>query len=205
VLDRSEYPNLFDPGRTAVIEDEPSSDARAGIQPPGLAHQPVGAARISSVAGRVARGRVRRLLRYTPATILLVVLLTHPAGCGRSTATTVGARRVAAASSTTTPRATRRPAERPQVARRPVVRPERRPPPVGRRSNPPLGSALRRSQAVPAASGASVAVAAADVAVPASPPARVVTTAAAPSNTTTQAAPASAPAHEGGGEFGFER
>jgi hypothetical protein len=208
VLDRSEYPNLFAPDRTAVVEDEPSADAGAGIPRPGPADQPAGAVRTSLVAGRVAmRGRARWLLRYTPAVIVLVVLLTHPAGCGRSTATTAraGARRVAAAVSTTAPRARRRPIERPKVPLRPVARPAYRPPAVRRRSRPPLGYPLRRPHSMPATPAPSKAVAAvaSGVAAPASAPARVLPAAPAPSYTTAQAAPA--PVHEGGREFGFER
>jgi hypothetical protein len=207
VLDRSEYPNLFDRDCTAILDDEPGSDTGEPVQPPlGLAHQPTDPARAWPVADRVApRGRVRRLLRYTPATLLVVVLLTHPLGCGQSKVARAGKRGATSASSTT-PRAAWKQAERPQVTQRPVVSPAHRPFAVKRRGSSPLsGYTLRRQQTMPATPTLSVAVHVAQTAVPAAPSARVLPTATAPAPSYTTPQPVPAAAHESGREFGFER
>jgi hypothetical protein len=200
VLDRNEYPNLFDPDRTAVVCNEPNSDAGEPVQPLfGLADRPVDPARIRSVVGRVApRGRVRGLLRYTPVTVLLIVLLTHQVGCSRNTAITAGTRGIATVSSTTPP-VMWRPAERPQAARRPGAHAAHRLVAVKRySSSTPSRYALRRPQAMPA-------MPALRRAASVSSPAHVLP-AAAPASSYTVPQPVLAAAREsGGGEFGFER
>lgn len=191
MLDRSEYPNLFDPDRPAVVEDEPRlADTGEPTQPqPHRAGLRVSRLRTPSLARPFALrgGGARRLLRFAPVAILLALLLTRPAGCGRSTVTTRVTRGVTAATSLA-PRVTaaRLPARRSHAAPRLATHASHRPP-------------VRRLTGT--ASPAPRAPAPAQAASPAPAPARVPPAAPAPSDPT----PSAAAPRETGGEFGFER
>jgi hypothetical protein len=193
VLDRSEYPNLFDPDRPAVVGDEPQPDTGEPTQPQPLRVPPrVSRPCIPSLAGRVALPGVgvRRLLRFAPVAILLALLLMHPAGCGRSTVTTRATRGVTAATSLA-PRVTaaQMPARRSHAAPRLVTHAPHRPPAPVRR----LTVTASRAPRAPAS---------AQVASRAPAPARVLHATPAPSDPTP---PSVAAPREAGGEFGFER
>ncbi len=92
MLDRSEHQNLFDPDLPAAGDDEPQTDT----DPPAVTERRSRPARprverrlTAALARRFTLRRVeaRPFLRYSPVAILVVVLLTHPAGCGRTVKT----------------------------------------------------------------------------------------------------------------------
>ncbi len=99
MLDRSEHHNLFDPSRSAVVEDEPRPDAGEAPRPRSrrVPHR-MGALRGPSFAKLVLlRGAgAWRLLRFASIAVLLALLLAHAVGCGRSAATTKATRVVTA-------------------------------------------------------------------------------------------------------------
>lgn len=96
MLDRSEHQNLFDPDLPAASDDEPQTDTDpAATERPARPRPPRPRPRPRSRVVRpltaalarrftLRRARARPLLRYSPVAILVVVLLTHPAGCGRT-------------------------------------------------------------------------------------------------------------------------
>jgi len=98
MLDRSEHQNLFDPDLSAASDDEPQTDtdpaATERHSRPARPHPPRPRPRVerpltAALARRftLRRPEARPLLRYTPVAILVVFLLTHPAGCGRTVKT----------------------------------------------------------------------------------------------------------------------
>jgi hypothetical protein len=109
MLDRSEHQNLFDPDLPAAGDDEPQTDTdpAATERHPRPARprpsRPRSRSRVerpltAALARRftLRRARARPLLRYSPVAILVVLLLTHPAGCGRTVNTNEATRSIAA-------------------------------------------------------------------------------------------------------------
>ncbi len=195
MLDRSEHPNLFDPGRQAGIADEPRPDPGEPTQPqPRRAPLDVGRSRTPLLAGRVALGGagLRCLLLCAPVAVLLALLLTHEAGCGRSGRSTVTTEvtRVVAVATPPAPRTrtARVPAKHSRAAPRPVTHAPHRPPAPVRQ---PTITVPPTAQAPPPAR----------VAPPAPAPARVLPAAPAPSDPTS---PRTAALREASDEFGFE-
>jgi hypothetical protein len=198
MLDRSEHHNLFDPGRSAVVEDEPRPDAgEATRQRSRRVPHRMGALRGPSFVRRVVlRGAgAWRLLRFASVAVLFALLLAHAAGCGRSAATTKVTRVVTATHSPTLRaiaaqmpvRKTYLPPRLSYLAPRLVAHARKRTPvPVGRPTvtTAPAPQAQPPVQVMPA------------VPVPVRVPAVPV-----PSHTTPPPAPAS---REAGEQFGFE-
>ncbi len=96
MLDRTNNQNLFDPGRPDIAsEDEPQLELPLPHQPRAPRHpRPSGSGAQqdpstgglwgSLVANRLRDMRPRRLVRYAPAFICLLVLVSRPIGCGHS-------------------------------------------------------------------------------------------------------------------------
>lgn len=99
MLDRSPQQNLFDPYRLGVSPDdrsqgEPRQDPLTATvatgearvhEEPDLHGLPRVTSRRRTLTGRLRDRRTRRLIRYTPTTIIALVLLGHHAGCGQPT------------------------------------------------------------------------------------------------------------------------
>jgi hypothetical protein len=195
MLDRSEYPNLFDPDRAAAVDDEaqPDSGGEPARPQPRRAAPRVVRPYAPRLAGRVAvhgHGSRRHLVRFAPAVILLALVLVHPVGCGRSTVRPVVAHSVVPTTAAHTtvariPPRTARAALRRLVAHGPRRRAVRRLTVIAR-------SAPRTAAAVQVASSAPVSVRV-------RPVVRSVPSEPAPSS------PAGAVSRGAGGEFGFER
>jgi hypothetical protein len=107
MLDRSEHPNLFDPDLPAASAEEPQTDTDPAAterrprparprspRPRRRVERPLTAARARRFTLR--RAGARPFLRYSPVAILVVLLLTHPAGCGRTVNTNEATRSIAA-------------------------------------------------------------------------------------------------------------
>ena len=92
MLDRSEAPNLFAQDAPAehrtALADSPVADVRPGRAPrrKSPARVPLARSRIRAprAAALAQLGQLRTYRRYAPVAVLLLLLLTHPAGCGRS-------------------------------------------------------------------------------------------------------------------------
>jgi hypothetical protein len=100
MLDRSSQPNLFDPRRLGVAADEEDTPPPRAPEPPSPRRAPRrdylrgGVAAAKGLLGE--RLRDPRVRRYLPVAVLVLLVLTNPAGCGRSVTTTVVTRPPAA-------------------------------------------------------------------------------------------------------------
>ena len=208
MLDRRTQPNLFDPARVggAAVEEEHPRDPGDAEQPwPGIAARPdIRSARLGvRGAGTLLWGRVRDPLRrgrrYVPVAVLLLLVLTHPAGCGRSATTTQVTRTGLASSTLAVP-------ARALAARATSVRT-----PSARAAGIPTRRVSRSSQVRSRASSEPAALRAAAVVSPApsassTPPPSPPSTP--PATYTQLSSTGSEPARrqqESGAEFGFER
>jgi hypothetical protein len=100
MLDRSEHQNLFDPDLPAAPDDEPQTDTDpvAVTERRSRPGRPRVERRLTAALARrftLRRVEARPFLRYSPVAILVVLLLTHPAGCGRTVKTNEVTRSVA--------------------------------------------------------------------------------------------------------------
>lgn len=194
MLDRSEHQNLFDPDLPAATDDEPQTDTdpAATERHPRPARPRVERPLRAALARRftLRRAGARPLLRYSPVAILVVLLLTHPAGCGRTVKTNEVTRSIAA---------TAPPARIPPRTVSVATTPASVTPPRLHHTPPPHVPAARPAApraTAPAPAPMSSAVSAPPVA---SRPAAVAT----PTASYTPSPSARRP-QESGGEFGFE-
>lgn len=138
MLDRSQSANLFDPARPASEAAHDSTQPLPRLEPslpprprrPRAPHaslaskfQGPGSPRIAAIASAV-----RRQARFLGAAIVVLVLLTHPGGCGRSSTATPAPR---AAVSQSRPAAPIAIVKQPQPQAAPRARPHRRRAPRG--------------------------------------------------------------------------
>ena len=138
MLDRSQSANLFDPARPASEAARDSTQPLPRLEPslpprprrPRAPHaslaskfQGPGSPRIAAIASAV-----RRQARFLGAAIVVLVLLTHPGGCGRSSTATPAPR---AAVSQSRPAAPIAIVKQPQPQAAPSARPHRRRAPRG--------------------------------------------------------------------------
>jgi hypothetical protein len=195
MLDRSDTPNLFAQDTpTEPLAPPPAQPVTETRQPrQARRERPTRASlvrpRISGLrtAARVRLGQLRTYRRYAPVLVLLLLLLTHPAGCGRS-----GSPTAVTSGPSVTPAGSAAPVAQKVTVNAPV--PRKRAPAKRARSHPgqrpPVHISARAS----------------------SPSARPVPAPAGPSaapSLSYQPAATSSPAPPGGGgghqEFGFER
>ena len=220
MLDRSQPANLFDAARpeseAACASTRPLPRVERTLPPHSRRARrprPVRAPRASraSVASRfqgTARPRLaeiasaaRRQARFLPAAIVVLILLTHPVGCGRSTPAAPARRAAVGASppavpaaAVTRPQPPTVPRPRPQIRRAPRTAPHRRARALTHASSAPApgpGPAPSGDQTLPVASATRVSAPAPAYVPPA------------PSRSYTRPAPA-ANRSERNGEFGFE-
>jgi hypothetical protein len=218
LLDRSQPANLFDAARpeseAACASTRPLPRLERTLPPHSRRARrprPVRAPRAprASVASRfqgTARPRpaeiasaARRQARFLPAAIVVLILLTHPVGCGRSTPDAPARRAAVPASppavpvaAVTRPQPPTVPRPRPQIRRAPRAAPHRRARALTHASPAPApGPAPSGDQTLPVASATRVSAPA---------PADIQP---APSRSYTRPAPA-ANRSERNGEFGFE-
>ena len=217
MLDRSQPANLFDAARpeseAACASTRPLPRVERTLPPysrRARRPRPVRASR-ASVASRfqgTARPRLaeiasaaRRQARFLPAAIVVLILLTHPVGCGRSTPAAPARRAAVGASppavpaaAVTRPQPPTVPRPRPQIRRAPRTAPHRRARALTHASSAPApgpGPAPSGDQTLPVASATRVSVPAPAYVPPA------------PSRPYTRSTP-SANRGERSGEFGFE-
>jgi hypothetical protein len=220
LLDRSQPANLFDAARpeseAACASTRPLPRLERTLPPHSRRARrprPVRAPRASraSVASRLqgtARPRLaeiasaaRRQARFLPAAIVVLILLAHPVGCGRSTPAAPARRATVGASRSTVPVSA---VTRPQPAAGPRPRPRMRR--ARRAAAHRLARALTHASPAPAPTRGPVP--SSDQPSPAASATRVSAPAPAyvppaPSRSYTRSAP-SANASEGSAEFGFE-
>jgi hypothetical protein len=161
MLDRSEAPNLFAQDAPAehrpALAASPVADVRPRRAPrrQSPARGPLARSRIRAPrAAALARlGQLRTYRRYAPVAVLLLLLLTHPAGCGRSvppTAVTSGPSATPAEGAATVIRAptvsTPPPLRRRAAALRARAHSRRRVPAHARAPGGVLGFRLARAQ-----------------------------------------------------------
>ena len=92
MLDRSEAPNLFAQDAPAEHRAPLPGNPVAEVQPrrarrhdsPARGHLARSRIRAPRAAALARLGQLRTYGRYAPVAVLLLLLLTHPAGCGRS-------------------------------------------------------------------------------------------------------------------------
>ena len=143
MLDRSQSANLFDPARPASEAARDSTQPLPRLEPslpprprrPRAPHtslpsrfQGPGSPRIAAIASAV-----RRQARFLPGAIVVLVLLTHPGGCGRSSTATPAPRAAVSQS---------RPAAPIAIVKQPQAVPRARP----HRRRAPRGLAHRRAR-----------------------------------------------------------
>ncbi len=199
MLDRSEHQNLFDPDLPTASDDEPQTDTdpaaterRPRPAPPRPPRPRVERPLRAALARRFAlrRAGARPLLRYSPVAILVVLLLTHPAGCGRTVKTNeVTTRSIAATPSAPIPPRTVSVATTPASVT--PTRLHRTPPPHVPAARP---AAPRATAPAPAPVSSPVSA----------PPVGSQPTAVATPAASYTPSPSARRPQESGGEFGFE-